>query len=284
MVNYILYSIGEFLVLFLPVCIGYALAWILSSCQYVFSRVDRAVVKGNLQAIFPNIEKKRLKKYTKGVFISFGLYLADFFRTQKIGLAYIKKYVRLEGQEHIDQALAQGKGLILVSAHIGNWEMGAICLGLLGYPVNAVALTHKHKRVDDFFNRQRESKGVRVIPVQGAVRGCLEAFSRNQIVCLVGDRDFTQGGITAEFFGKPAMIPKGPAVFSIRNKVPIVCCFTIRQGLRGFRFFFNPIIRFVPSGEYEKDIQALTGLYLRQIEDCIRLYPGQWAMFRRFWV
>ena len=87
-----------------------------------------------------------------------------------------------------------------------------------------------------------------------------------------------------DFFGRPAMIPKGPAVFALRNKVPLVCGFTIQKENEQFLLFFNPAIQFSPSGEYEKDLRSLAKLYVAQIEDCIRKYPDQWAMFRKFWV
>lgn len=270
--------------LWLPSCVIYSLAKIISRLQYAVSKTDRAAVRGNLEAIFPGIEPRRLRRYTQGVFTNFGLYLANFFKFQRLDLAYVKKHVMVEGLEHIDQGLSLGKGLIIVSAHIGNWELGGVTLGLLGYRVNAVALTHTHTRVNRFFNRQRQSKGLRVIPIASAVRGCLEAFSRNEIVCLVGDRDFTQGGLVMDFFGRPTMIPKGPAVFSLRNKVPLLCGFTVHEGRERFRLFFDPLIQFLPTGEYEKDIRSLTELFVKQIEACIRRYPDQWAMFRQFWL
>ena len=284
MLNYLLYRLGEVLAFCLPFKALYFLAKILSTLQYLFSRTDRITVRENIKALFPGIEARRLRKYTKGVFLHFSLYLANFFKFQRFSLGYIKSHVTVEGLKHIDAALSGGKGLIIVSAHIGNWELGGITLGLMGYPLNAVALPHKHAAVDRFFNRQRESKGMHVIPIPHAVRGCLEAFSRNEIVCLAGDRDFTQGGITVDFFGRPAMIPKGPAVFALRNKVPLVCGFTIQKENEQFLLFFNPAIQFSPSGEYEKDLRSLAKLYVAQIEDCIRKYPDQWAMFRKFWV
>lgn len=284
MVNYVLYRLGELLALCLPFKVVYFLAGIVSTLQYIFSKTDRISVRENLRVIFPEIENTRLRKYTKSVFIHFGLYLANFFKFKRLCRSYIKKHVVIEGAQYIDNALSAGKGLIIVGAHIGNWELGGITLGLMGYPMNAVALPHKHSAVDLFFNRRRESKGMHVIPIHNAVRGCLEAFSRNEIVALLGDRDFTQGGIVMDFFGRPTLIPKGPAVFSLRNKIPMLCGFMVSEKTGKFRFIFNPPIQFTPSGEYEKDMRSLTGLYLKQIEDCIRRYPGQWAMFRRFWL
>ena len=284
MFNYILYRIGEFLVLYLPIKISSALAKFLSTLQYLLSKQDRISVRNNLKAILPAIDESHLKKYTKNVFINFGLYLAAFFGFKQLDRGYIKKNVIIEGIEYVDQALSQGKGLIIVSAHIGNWELGGVILGMLGYPVNAITLTHKHKAVNAFFNRQRELKGFHVIPFENAVRGSLEALSRNEIVCILGDRDFTQGGQLLDFLGKPTVIPKGPAVFSLRNKTPLIAAFTIREKNNKFRFSFNPPIEFNPCGEYEKDVRLLTQTYLKQIEDCILKYPDQWSMFRRYWL
>lgn len=284
MCNYILYRIGEFLSLYLPFEFSYALARAISHLQYRLSGQDRTSVRNNLRAIFPGIDDRLLERYTKNVFINFGRYLVVFFKFKKLDLTYIKKNVSIEGRDYIDEALAWGRGLIVVSGHIGNWELGGVTLGLLGYPVNAITLTHTHKRVNDFFNRQRTSKGLRVIPLDKAVRASLEAFNRNEIVCILGDRDFTQGGLVLNFLGLPTMIPKGPAVFALRNKTPIIVCFPLQESKGKLRLIFHPPIKFIPSGEYENDVRVLTELYLRPIEDCIRQYPDQWAMFRRFWL
>lgn len=284
MFRYILYRIGEFLSVSLPPKFGYKIAKTLSILHYYVSKADRIAVRGNIKAIFPEINEPLLKKYTKDVFINFGVYLENFLKFSKLDASYIEKNVIIEGIRYIDASLSLGKGLIIASAHIGNWELGAVALGLSGYSVNAVALPHNHKMVDAFFNGQREANNVSVIPIARAVRGCFEALAKNEIICLVGDRDFTQGGIVVDLFGKPTMVPRGPAVFSLRSKAPIVAGFTIRQDNDKFRLRFNPPIKFTPVGEYEKDVYSLTKLYLKQIEDCIRLYPGQWSMFRQFWL
>ena len=252
--------------------------------QYLLSGRDRTSVRENLRAVLPGIDKKLLEKHTRDVFFNFARYLSVFFRFNKLSLAYIKENVKIEGRHYIDEALSLGRGLIVVSAHIGNWELGGAVLGLLGYPVDAITLTHSHKAVNDFFNGKRASTGLRVIPLEKAVRGVFSALNRNEIVCILGDRDFTRGGIVLDLFGLPAMIPKGPAVFSLRNKTPILISFMLQESAGRSRLVFSAPIKFAPAGDYEKDVRMLTELYLRQLEDCIRKYPGQWSMFRRFWL
>lgn len=284
MCSYILYRIGEFISLYLPRPLVSAIARALSCLQYLFSKQDRITVRNNLKAVFPGLGDRALERYARNVFINFGRYLEDFFRFRRLNLSYIKENVIIEGREYIDKALSLKRGLIVVSGHIGNWELGGVALALLGYPVNAITLTHAHRRVNDFFNRQRESNGLKVIPMESAVRATLQAISRNEIVCILGDRDFTQGGIVLDFFGLPAMIPKGPAVFSLRNKAPIIPCLALQEGKGRLRLIFYPPVSFNPSGEYERDVRVLTGLSLRKIEEFVRLYPDQWSMFRRFWL
>lgn len=284
MLNYILYRIGEFLILSLPLKLGYSIAIAASFIKYCFSKSERALVSGNLRAIFPSSDKKTIRRYTRNAFINFGKYLTDFLSFQKLDRKFVDENIKIEGLENIDNALSKGKGLIIASAHLGSWELGGAGLGILGYKVSGVALTHKHKKIDDFFNRQRESKGLMVIPLGRAVKSCVEALSRNEIICLVGDKDFTGNGVTVDFFGRPTNIPKGPAAFALKYGAAIVFGATIR--VRGDKFLlkFNKPIEVTPTGNYEEDVKSLTGIYLRQQEECIRKYPDQWFCFRRFWI
>src|SRR4030042_1728242 len=81
----------------------------------------------------------------------------------KIDLAYTRKNIKIENISYIDEVLARGKGAITVTAHLGNWELGGVVIALSGYPFWAVALPHKYKKIDNFFNHQRGSKGMKVI-------------------------------------------------------------------------------------------------------------------------
>src|SRR3989338_6482813 len=146
MFNYILYRLGEFLAFYLPFRLDYALARVISTFQYLLSFTDRTAVRNNLRVIFPDMDNRLLERYTRGVFINFGRYLTVFFKSRKLGPGFFKENVAVEGRENMDQALSLGRGAIILSAHIGNWELGGMAMGLLGYPLNAVTLTHKHKK------------------------------------------------------------------------------------------------------------------------------------------
>jgi len=175
--NYLLYRIGEFIALRLPLKLCYKIAVIISDVRAIFASQDRRQVEGNLKVIFPEKSKREIRQIRIRMFRNFAKYLADFFRFSIIDKEYIKQRIHLEDLDYFDQALKEGKGAITLTAHLGNWELGGIVIALLGYPFWAVALEHKDKRVNRFFNIQRESKGLKVIPFGRAVTRCLRALA-----------------------------------------------------------------------------------------------------------
>jgi len=283
MLNYIFYRIGQFIALCVPLKISYRVAIFISDLRYFFALRDRREVTANLRVIFPEKSLFEIRKIRIRLFRNFAKYLVDFFRFSKLNADYIKKNVKLENIGFIDEGLSHGKGGIAVSAHLGNWELGGVAVALLGYPIWAVTLVHKYKNVDKFFNFQRESKGMRVIPLGKAVRKCLDVLAQNGIVALVGDRDFTEKGLILDFFGKPAIFPPGPAAFALKTGAAVVPVFMIRNPDDSFTLKLERPIYFSGTGEKDTDLINAITVYKRIFEDYIRKYPDQWYMFRRFW-
>jgi lauroyl/myristoyl acyltransferase len=284
MVNYTLYRIGQFIALFLPIKAAYKLAVFFSDVHYIFADIDRANVKANLRAILPQKTDQEIRGIRLRLFRNFAKYLVDFFRFEKIDREYIKKNIRIENIDNFDREMAKGKGVIVVTAHLGNWELGGVVISQSGYPFWVVVLPHKEKKVDKFFNYQRESKGLKVVPLGKAVRACLGALRKNQIVGLVGDRDFTEKGMTVDFFGKPTFFPAGPAAFCLMTGASIVPGFMLRNKDDTFTLRIEKAIEYTPTGDNEKDMHKIIQRYKAIIEDYIRQYPDQWYMFRKFWI
>ncbi len=284
MLNYIFYRIGQFIALSFPRKVGYKIAVFISDLHYLFAFKDRAAVRDNLKAVFPNKSEREICRMRLMMFRNFAKHLVDFFRFSKIDQEFIKENVKIENQHYLDQAVAKGKGVITLSAHMGNWELGGAVIGMLGYPFWVVALAHKHEKVDNFFNLQRLSKGVNVMPLGKSGRGCLRVLKENKFLGLVGDRDFNESGVVVDFFGRPTIFPKGPAVFSLKIGSPIVPGFMLRNKDDSFTFRFEKPIEFKPGGNNEEDVEELIRAYIKVFEAYIRKFPDQWYMFRRFWV
>jgi lauroyl/myristoyl acyltransferase len=282
--NYYIYRFGQFLALTLPLRLVYSLASFLAQGYYYFAIGDRRNVKANLQVIFPEKSNRELRKINKLVFKNFAKYLADFFRFEKLDRQFIDKNVKLENLHFFDEALARGKGVVVLTAHLGNWELGGVVLAQLGYPFWAVALPHKNKKVNDFFDAQRNRKGVQVIAMGKAVRSCISHIRSNHMVALVGDRDFTEKGLVMDFFGKPTRFPEGPAAFSLMTGASIVPGFMLRNPDDTFTLRIEQAVEFSFTGDKAKDLAGLIGVYKNVFQDYIRKYPDQWYVFRRFWV
>ena len=284
MLNHYLYRFGQFIALNLPLKFVYGFAVFLADLRYLFVFRDRRFVRANLQIILPHKSIKELRKISRMVFRNFAKYLVDFFRFEKLDMEYINKNVKLENMHNFDQALAKGKGVIVLTAHLGNWELGGVVIAQLGYPFWVVALPHKNKKVNDFFDAQRNRKGVKVIAMGKAVRSCISEIKKNHMVALVGDRDFTEKGIVLDFFGKPTHLPEGPAALSLMTGASIVPGFMFRNPDDSFTLRIEKSIEFIPSGDKEKDLAGLITVYNQVLQDYIRKYPEQWYVFRKFWV
>ena len=284
MILYILYRIGHFLSLALPKEIAYGIASIIADLYYSFARKDKKIVMNNIRVITAgSVDGKDLDRMARDVFRNFAKYLADFFSFSKISQEYMNRYVKLEGLDNIDEALSKGRGVILLSAHIGNWELGGAVASSAGYPLSGVVLTHQNKRINDFFTRQRLAGNVKPIEIGISLKSCYGLLKSNGILALLGDRDFTKSGIRIEFFGKRALIPKGPAVFSYRIGSAIVPIFMVREDGDRFRLVAEGPIYPDRTEPEEESVRKVTKRYLAVIESYVRKYPTQWFIFKDIW-
>ncbi len=277
-----LYKVGQALALLLPLKFDYWVAGRLADLCYPFLRKSRRLLKDNLRVAL-RAEEAKIDHYARCAFRNFSKYLVDFFRFSRVNADFIKKYVKVEGRENLDRALAQNKGAILLSAHLGSWELGAVVTSLLGYSICAIVLAHENRRLNDFFVRQRSRKGVKVIPVGEAASASLEALGNNQVVAILGDRDYSGHGIYIEFFGRTAQVPKGQAIFSLRSGSPIVPVFMVREADDILKLVYEPPIEFKPTNNLKSDLEQIVRRCLEVVEGYIRRYPSQWYVFVPIW-
>ncbi|MBI4336100.1 MAG: lysophospholipid acyltransferase family protein [Candidatus Omnitrophica bacterium] len=281
MLIYLLYRTTQYLALHLPLKWGYGAAEFFAGLKYLLSPRDRRNVRFNL-GLVTGLNGQELEKLVRGVFRNFGKYLVDFFRFSKLDEDFIATHIKFEGREQLDSVFKKGKGVILLTAHLGNWELGGAVIGLLKYPVSAVALKHKSKLINSLFDSQRTMTGLEVIPLGGAWRQCCERLKGGRMLGLLGDRDFTTNGATVEFFGKKAALPKGPASLSLATGAPVVPTFIVREKDDTFGFIFDKPIEPVSTGNKENDERAVMDSCARAMERYIKKYPDQWYIFRKF--
>lgn len=278
---YYLFSLAKTVVLFLPRSIAYFLAGTLAKAYFFFSKREQEAVVSNLSVIID--DKKKLRSAACEVFVNFAYYLVDFFRYARFNLSFISKYVTLVGLENLDFALSQKKGIVGLSAHLGNYELGAAILAKLGYPVNVVALPHKEARLNDLFNAQRKMVGVEVIPTGVAIRRCYSLLRHgSEPVMFLGDRDFFGGGKKVKVFSKQAILPRGFAFFALKSNAYLLPLFCTREEGKRYKFIIEKPIKCGEGGLLTED--EIICEYVKILEKYLRNYPQQWYMFEKYWV
>jgi len=128
-----LYRVGRWFAVMLPVGVCYATAVFMADVYYLFARGDKIDLEYNLRVVLGSEDRKVIRKHIRGIFRNFAKYLVDFLRSAKLDQDYILSHVAIEGKENLDKALAKGSGVILVGAHMGNWELGGAIIASLGY-------------------------------------------------------------------------------------------------------------------------------------------------------
>ena len=198
----------------------------------------------------------------------------------------LKKRVEIVNKGNLDRALDKGNGVILVSAHFGNFPLLMSKLSLEGYKVAGIMRPMRDVHVEKFFMDKRRALNIKTIysqPRDACVRGTIDALRGNEIVFIPIDQNFGTGGVFVDFFGQKAATATGPVVLAQRTKAALVPCFIIRQPDDSHRIVFEPAMELEAGQDGRatviKNIQRLTGI----IESYIRKYPAEWGWVHRRW-
>ncbi|MDD5436536.1 MAG: lysophospholipid acyltransferase family protein [Candidatus Omnitrophica bacterium] len=268
----------------LPLEASYRFASFLADLCYIIKHSDRRSVIRNLKTIVrPVPDERTLRRMARELYRNFAKYLVDFFRFSRIDEEYVKKFVKVEGRHNIDSALAKGKGAVLVSAHIGNWELGGSVISLIGYPMSAVVLTHRNKKIDEFFKKQRLVGKLTPIQIGASLKECYKVLRSNRLLGLLGDRDFTKNGLMLDFFGKKTLFPKGPSALSYRLGAALIPTLIVREPDDTFRLTFEEPIYADSAKSEGPGALELASKCAAIIEGYVRRYPTQWYIFKDMW-
>jgi len=195
---------------------------------------------------------------------------------------------RMEGEEQFLEYLRQGRGIILVGAHLGNWEIGGHLLGRLGKPVNVVVLEKEEARVRAMFEQALADRQFRLLSTDDhPLRSIpiIAALKRGEIVALHGDRSFGGSDLVVPFLGGKARFPVGPFKLAAASGAPLFQVFVVRERLGHYLFFTHPpellgreVLR-APDEALRPQVTA----YAQRLEAAARKYPWQWANFYPYW-
>ena len=239
----------------------------------------------NLGAAFPEKSGEEIRSLAIRAFENQGRNLFELLLYPRMNSGNIIGKVEFAGRENFEKAFAKGKGVFMLAAHFGNWELLGAALALYGIPINAIARSVYIGELDEVLNGLRESKGIKVIKRgdNDSPRDILKALKRNEVIALIIDQNTKHiPGVYVDFFGRPAYTPLGLAQLALRTGAPVVPGFMVRVGDR-HRIEIGEQIEIVNTGDIESDIRANTQIFTGIIESYVRKYPGQWVWFHKRW-
>lgn len=283
MSDYMIYQAARFLSRALPLHNAYALGRCISDLCYLFDHRGRRCVISNIRHILDhqgrNPGEAELERMARENFRNFGRYIVDFFHYDRMTSGDVERLAEIENPEALRQAHGAGRGVLLASAHLGNWELGGAILHALGYPITAVAYPQRTRKTHELFQSQRRRRGINILTFGEAARGVLRALKRGDLIGVLSDRDYTLNQNPVTFFGAPARLPSSPARISMRTGAPIVPTFLIRREDNRFLLrFHNPL--FPEHFQSQDDLRMRLAAIL---ESELRLNPCQWYIFDDFW-
>jgi lauroyl/myristoyl acyltransferase len=268
----------------LPLGLQYLLARRFADVGYLVAARSRAALQANLRVVLGSQAPEReVRRCAREAFRSFGMYLCEFFGVARFDARWIAEHVRVVGREHLDGALALGRGLIFVSGHYSNWELGAFVVGRLGYPILIIAQTHADPRVNALFVGARAKHGVEVVPSALGARVALRALRQNRPVAILADRPTGGPTWSLDLCGRPTEFPQGPWRIALHSGAPLLPTFMHREPDRGYTLEFGAPLTVRTDGTDEERARALAESFARCWEQRLRADPTQWATFQPVW-
>lgn len=268
----------------LPRAHAYALAIVVARFAFVFARGARRALEANLRVVLPDLSQRELRRLCYANFRNHSKAYADLMRLPKARVEELSRLLRPEGLEHLEAARARGRGVLVISAHMGSWEVAAAIWSATIAPVSLFAEELEPVELYEWYRTTRARLGISVLPAnRRGLRQVLKALEQDEMVVTAIDRDVLGTGIVVEFFGRPARIPEGPAAIALRRGTPLLPVCVLRNPDDTYRVMGWPPIFAQPSGDRAADIKRVTEQLVRHLEEIIRAHPDQWHMPHRIW-
>ena len=254
------------------------------SAYLLLQRLRRVGLR-NLQIAFPEMSNRQRRRILFLLFVGFGRHLAEFCLFPKYTRDNAREVASYDGFENYESARAAGRGVLLLTAHLGGWEIGSFVHSIFGNPIKIIVRRLDNPKVDALVERYRTLHGNQTFAKEDFARGLLAAMKGGETVGILMDTNMTPPqGVFVDFFGVPACTASGVARVALRSGAAVVPAFTIwDKALRKYRVRFDPSLRLVCTGDDDADAISNTALFTRIIQEYASRHPEQWLWVHRRW-
>jgi KDO2-lipid IV(A) lauroyltransferase len=260
---------------------------------YLMMPETRRAVRRNIEGVSRGRwSKEKIEVFTRKTFQNYGQYLLDYMVMHRLRPSNKERWVEEEvGGNYIIEALQGGKGVICITPHLGNWEIGGLLFSFKAGRLNVLTLDERDLDTKSFREEMRRRRGIRNIYVNPkddspmAVIDAVKALRKNEIVAMLGDRIETQKTMTFDFFGKRTPFPIGAAILAMATGAPVLPVFVVMEKSRKYRGIIETPIHFNAASREDREGVIRKGMekLIKKFEEYIEKYPDQWYNFFTYW-
>lgn len=269
----------------LPYRLAIAAAETLGLACALFVPKWRRVAARNLQNVFPELDAPERKRIRADAFRNLGRVAFALAAVPAWRIGNLQAHVRFQGLGHFHAAAAAGRGVLLLTAHLGNWELGALAHGALVGPVHVVARPLDNPLIDRLIERQRSAHGNRVIVKRRGAREILQALRQNGTVGILADQNASpEEAVFIDFLGRTAAANRGLAQLALHSGAAVVPAFAWWDaGAKRHVVEYGPALEVIRTGDRQRDVAENTRRFQGALEERVRAHPGQWLWMHRRW-
>ena len=282
--EYILFLFFSFLCQILGLPLSRRFSSLITFIFFYVIPIRKAVVFDNLKHAFPDLSEKEIKNIAYGSYKSFAITLVEILYLPRINKEQIKDVVKINNLDLVDRKEKEKNGVILLTAHFGNWEYFAISTGLnLNKNLSIIVKSQRNPYVNDWMNKARTRLANEVIPLGISIRNIYAALLRKGIIGLVADQRGPEESIKLNFFGRKTSVYTGPAILSLKMNSPIIYGVAIRQPDYSYEVEFVEVSKEGLPDDYDEKVKVLSERLLIHLEESIRKNPDQWLWMHKRW-
>lgn len=267
-----------------PGRLGYALCWTVGTIFFMANQTARRNVIANLNRVIPDAGRLETLRTAHRVCHTVVANYYDLLRIRSVDRDRFAGKIEICGMEHVKRARSNGRGVIIVSGHIGNFSVMAKLPAALGMDTGVIAERVEPRELFNYMMRLRSAMGIQVIPPDaGSLRRILDLLARNGILLLAADRDVTNQGLPVTLFGEETRLPSGPVALAMRTGAALIPAYTIRRRDGTSLVELRAPIALIDTGDRARDVSLNMRQLARHLESMIAVDPGQWAVLQRIW-
>lgn len=281
--KYYAFKIAGFILPYLPNKVGYLISCLIADTVYLLSRTLRAAITDNMRHVLgPEADDATLKQHVRGVLRNVVKNYFDLFRIPHMKIHDIESCITVYGWRNLEEAMQKGKGVILVTAHLGSFDIAAQILAIRSIKTTVLVEPLEPPPLLRYITALRETNGVAFVPAQSGVLGMLmQSLRRGEAVLLACDRDIAKNGLKLDFFSEETLMPRAAVHTAMRTGAAVVPGFNLRRGDGRYDVYFEPAIDVVPAGN--RAIEKNMGQLVKVMEKYIRSCPEQWVVLSPIW-